>query len=279
MPSAHAGGHELGRNYLIDPAVIDHIVELTAHTTGPIVEIGCGTGALTLPLETLGRSITAVDVDPRSVDRLRRRCGPDTTVVAGDILGYRWPVEPHVVVGNLPFHLTTAILRTLFPVDGWSAAILILQWEVARRRAAVGGATLMTAQWWPWFEFELIRRVPATAFRPRPGVDAGVLVIRRRDHPLLDRAHGRRYASFTHRVFTGRGSGVPDILDRMTPTHRRPAVRQLVRDLRLNGRTMPRDLSPQQWARLFRLVAVENDRPPRRPHSRTRRGGRVREAE
>src|SRR5699024_11383810 len=79
-----------------------------------------------------------------------------------------------VLVGNLPFHLTTAILRRIFRAPGWKHAILLVQWEVARRRAGVGGATMMTAQWWPWFDFELGRRVPARAFTPRPNVDGGV---------------------------------------------------------------------------------------------------------
>lgn len=278
MCSAHTGRHEFGRNFLIDTAVIGAIVDLAARTDGPILEIGSGAGALTLPLESLGRSITAVEIDPGLTTDLRGRCGRDTTVVTADILGHPLPTEQHVVVGNLPFHLTTAILRKLLGSGGWSSAILVVQWEVARRRAAVGGATLMTAQWWPWFEFELVRRVPATAFRPRPAVDAGLLVVRRRKEPLLDSSHGRRYASFTHRVFTGRGSGVPEILERSVPAHRRTAVRALVRNLRLTERTLPRDLSAEQWVRLFDATA-ESTGTPRgsdRKTPRPRRAGRPR---
>lgn len=58
--------------------------------------------------------------------------------------------------------------------------------EVARKRAAVGGTTLLTASWWPWYEFALAGRVPARAFRPVPSVDGGLLVLRRRAAPLLE---------------------------------------------------------------------------------------------
>src|SRR5699024_12265525 len=92
-------------------------------------------------------------------------------------LHYQFLHIPHVLVINLPFQLTTAILRRIFRAPGWKHAILLVQWEVARRRAGVGGATMMTAQWWPWFDFELGRRVPARAFTPRPNVDGGVLII------------------------------------------------------------------------------------------------------
>ncbi|MBS4104936.1 rRNA adenine N(6)-methyltransferase family protein, partial [Tsukamurella paurometabola] len=105
------------------------------------------------------------------------------TIVHGDFLHHRLPAEPHAVVGNLPFHLTTAVLRKLLHAPHWTDAVLIVQWEVARRRAGIGGATMMTAQWSPWYEFGLGGRIPASAFTPRPSVDAGLLTITRRGTP------------------------------------------------------------------------------------------------
>ncbi|WP_240796219.1 rRNA adenine N-6-methyltransferase family protein [Streptomyces sp. RFCAC02] len=49
MHTHRPGRHELGQNFLIDPAVIDTVVGLVAATGGPVVEIGAGDGALTLP--------------------------------------------------------------------------------------------------------------------------------------------------------------------------------------------------------------------------------------
>lgn len=43
------GRHELGQNFLIDQSVIDTVVGLVTRTDGPIIEIGAGDGALTLP--------------------------------------------------------------------------------------------------------------------------------------------------------------------------------------------------------------------------------------
>ena len=73
---------------------------------------------------------------------------------------------PYTLVSNVPFHITTAVMRRLLALSQWRDAILITQWEVARKRAGVGGATQLTAQWWPWYEFELDRRIPAAAFVP-----------------------------------------------------------------------------------------------------------------
>ncbi|WP_265520296.1 hypothetical protein [Oerskovia flava] len=65
-------------------------------------------------------------------------------------------------------------------------AVLLTQWEVARKRAAVGGTTVLTAQWWPGYTLTLGRRVAASAFTPRPSVDGGILFIDQRAVPLIE---------------------------------------------------------------------------------------------
>ncbi len=59
----HQGRHEHGQNFLRDRGVIDAVVEIVARTDGPILEVGAGDGALTLPLQRLGRALTAIEVD------------------------------------------------------------------------------------------------------------------------------------------------------------------------------------------------------------------------
>ncbi|MCT1602939.1 23S ribosomal RNA methyltransferase Erm [Kocuria sp. p3-SID1433] len=254
MPAYRVGRHELGQNFLTERTTIDSIVELVSRTDGPIVEIGSGGGALTLPLQRLRRPITAIEIDSSYALKLRRRVSSNTTVVNTDFLRYRLPQTPCTVVGNLPFHHTTAILRRVLHADYWTAAVLIVQWEVARRRAAVGGATMMTAQWWPWYEFGLAGRVPASAFTPRPGVDAGIMTIARRRTPLVDPALRPVYSRFVHAVFTGKGHGLHQILPRVAGRSGRTAVKKWLADQQFRGTPLPRDLSAKQWSELFAVT-------------------------
>lgn len=248
MSPPHQGRHEHGQNFLHDRGVLDTVVEIVARTDGPIVEVGAGDGALTMRLQRLGRPLTAIEVDARRAARLAKRTSASTRVVDADFLQYRLPRAPHVIVGNLPFHLTTAILRRILHGPGWTDAVLLVQWEVARRRAAVGGATMMTAQWWPWFEFALVRRVSAASFRPQPSVDGGLMTISRRAVPLVDGRDRRRYQAMVHQVFTGRGHGIAQILARGP---NRLNTRQWLRDNDVRASALPRDLSATQWAELF----------------------------
>lgn len=256
MPVYRHGRHEHGQNFLDDPAIVSSIISLVAATDGPITEIGPGGGALTLPLERLGRPITAVEIDAGLARALRRRVDASSTdIVTGDFLRHRLPHSPHVIVGNLPFHLTTAILRHLLHAPGWTDAFLLMQWEVARRRAAVGGATMMTAQWWPWFEFDLHGRVPAAAFTPRPGVDGGLLSIRRRRKPLLEARHRRRYKAFVHGIFTGRGRGLAQILHRSARVSLADA-HAFLDSRRIPRAALPKDLGAEDWVAMFRRFGI-----------------------
>lgn len=269
MPSPYPGGpHELGQNFLVDDSVIASVVELVARTSGPIVELGPGDGAVTVPLSHSGRSLTAVEADPERARRLRQRTPEHVTVVNDDVLRFRFPRHPHVVVGNLPFHLTTPVLKRVLAAEHWQTAILLLQWEVARRRAGVGGATMLTASWWPWYEFALHARVSARSFRPVPSVDGGLLTMTRRAHPLVtDR---RAYQRFVKETFTGRGRGLGEIVIRAGGVDR-AAMRNWLRTHGLSARTLPRDLTAGQWASLWELVSATV--PPERRRGRAGRSG------
>ncbi|MEU3624291.1 23S ribosomal RNA methyltransferase Erm [Amycolatopsis coloradensis] len=247
MRTQRPGRHELGQNFLIDRNTIETVVKLVAATDGPVIEIGAGDGALTVPLQRLGRRLTAIELDDRRAARLAARVQPPTEIVTADFLRHPLPATPHVLVGNLPFHLTTAMLRRVLRAPGWTEAVLLVQWEVARRRAGVGGATMMTAQWWPWFDFRLVTRVSAAAFRPKPGVDGGLLMMTRRRRPLVAHADRERYQDFVQRVFTGRGRGIAEILAASRET------RQWLKAEGVAPTALPKSLTARQWAEVFRL--------------------------
>lgn len=249
----HPGGaHELGQNHLVDPRVVRRVVDLVPDAELPLVEWAAGRGALTVPLARLGRPVEAVEIDPRSAGRLGRIVPANVTVTRGDILRHAPPSGAYDLVCNVPFHLTTPVLRRLFTLTGWQRAVLITQWEVARKRAAVGGTTLLTAQWWPWFTFRLDRRVPAAAFRPRPSVDAGLLVIDRRPEPLVPAADLDRYQRFAGAVFNGPGRGVHAILARQGLA--RGDVRRWAREHGVGPNALPRDLGASAWANAYGMT-------------------------
>ncbi|HYH31950.1 MAG TPA: 23S ribosomal RNA methyltransferase Erm [Pseudonocardia sp.] len=245
-PSRRAlgGRHELGQNFLVDRRVAARIAALVP--PGPVVELGAGDGALTRQLAARAGDVTAVELDPGRVAGLRRALGRRVRVVQADMLRFRLDADPHVV-SNVPFGITTPLLRHLLGQHAWTTAVLLLQWEVARKRAAVGGTTLLTASWWPWYEFRLAGRVPASAFRPRPAVDGGILVLRRRPVPLVPPAERAAYQRLVREAFRG---------DRLLPAVRAtlPAAHRWLAAHGLDRRARPSELTAETWAALHETV-------------------------
>ncbi|MDP9226336.1 MAG: rRNA adenine N(6)-methyltransferase family protein [Actinomycetota bacterium] len=251
MRNSESGRHELAQNFLVDRLIVVRVVDLVAKRPGLIVEWGTGDGAITLGLNDLERPLQGIEIDRNRALKLSRKVGPHVCISEGDILRHAPPTGA-VIVSNVPFHLTTPILRHLLASRGWSAAVLITQWEVARKRAGVGGTTQLTVQWWPWYSFTLDRRISSNAFRPRPSVDAGLLIIDRRSRPLVANREQARYADWVARVFGSRGRGMADIFAR------NGVPRTLAEDLarKRSGRrgptaVLPRDLRAEDWAAAY----------------------------
>ena len=196
----------LGQNFL-RPDRADQLVEAAGFAAGDlVVDIGAGRGALTYALARRGVDVVALEKDPHWAETLRREVvrrglAHRVRVVRCDALDYRMPRRAFRVIGSIPFGATTAILRHLLddPDSCLVRAELIVQWEVACKRALMPPTTLLSTTWAPWWSFEVGRRIPAVEFRPVPSVDAAVLRVTRRDPPILPVHMSGAYASFVRR--------------------------------------------------------------------------------
>jgi 23S rRNA (adenine-N6)-dimethyltransferase len=214
------------QHFLRDKGLAEELVTLAGVSRGDLVlEVGAGDGAITSVLARRAGYVIAHEIDALLAARLRERFGPlsSVLVVEGDAFAQPVPRMPFRAVSNVPFHETTRLFRQLLddPRGSLERAALIVQWEVARKRAR--GGTLLGLGWAPWWELRLIRQVPAAAFRPRPSVDAGIVTIQRRPEPLLPPSQARAFRSFLRRSF-GRGRnelGVEEWLERFRAASRR----------------------------------------------------------
>jgi 23S rRNA (adenine-N6)-dimethyltransferase len=162
---------------------------------------------LTDALARQAAAVLAVEIDDRLVPALARRYRDrhDVVVIEADALTIPLPASTFRVVANPPFNLTAPLLRRLVADldSGLARADLIVQWQVARARVLAdrGPCDLFGAMWGPWWEFRRGGRWPAKLFRPEPAVDAAVLVVERRQVPLLALADKEAYGVFLRRHF------------------------------------------------------------------------------
>jgi 16S rRNA (adenine1518-N6/adenine1519-N6)-dimethyltransferase len=163
--------------------------ELGADDT--VLEVGAGPGTLTEVLAERARRVVAVELDEQLLPTLRSRMAHcrNVEVVAGDILAHSipgllrqeggQPTPPYKVVANLPYYITSAVLRHLLEATVRAQLIVVMvQREVAQRIVAKPGQMSLLAVSVRFFASpSLVARVPARAFYPVPKVSSAILRI------------------------------------------------------------------------------------------------------
>lgn len=152
-----------------------------------VLDIGAGSGSLTIPLAKEGWRVLAVENDPEMAAKLRVRVveHANVRVIEQDIRELRLPGRPFSVVANIPFSITTPILGMLMdrPTGSFQQAVLIVEHGAARRFTGTPITDLRILSWRIWFEMRLVRAVSPAQFFPRPRVQAAILSICRKPHP------------------------------------------------------------------------------------------------
>ena len=185
---------ELGQNFLVDPGALQEIVsaaELSSDDT--VVEIGPGLGVLTYELLRHAGRVIAIELDKRLAARLPGEFpwANNLTVVQGDVLrvniGELVGEKAYKVVANLPYQITSAIIRHFLEVTPTPQVLVIMvQWEVAERIVAKPPNMSVLAHSVQYYaEPSIVARVPADSFVPAPKVDSAVLRLVRRPQPLV----------------------------------------------------------------------------------------------
>ena len=179
---------------MAEDGVARRIVQaLGAGPSDGVLEIGPGRGALTRFLVGGTKALTAVELDRRLAEDLRRRWGsvPGVTIVQADFLD--WPLPEGAdgslyVIGNLPYSAAGPILRKILSWRGWPEAVVMVQREVARRIAAVPGTGdygILSLAAQIKAEVEILFDVRPSAFHPKPQVFSTVLRLRRLPVPRV----------------------------------------------------------------------------------------------
>jgi len=185
---------KLGQSFLADMNITRRIAALAEPAESEtIVEIGAGLGFLTEELARKAGRVIALEIDPRLLEALRDRFTGNARVeiVGGDVLAYDFsapaPGKKLLVVGNVPYHISTPILFHLLAYRrSISALVLMFQKELAERLAAPPGTkeygipSVMIARYASIYR-ELA--VPASCFYPEPSVDSAILRIVFADDP------------------------------------------------------------------------------------------------
>ena len=173
-----------GQNLLIDPSIARRIVKASRlPIDAAVLEIGAGTGMLTVELAQVARSVVAVEIEHALAQRLKQAVSrySNVRIIRADArrvhIGELIEGQAYHVVSNLPYsvgtHLTIDLLQSDFrPVS----LTLMLQLEVAERLCAEPGSmSLLSVIVQSYAEPRFLFIVEPESFRPRPKVRSAVV--------------------------------------------------------------------------------------------------------
>ncbi len=185
----------LGQNFVIDSNICTKIVRIAGVNTDDIaLEIGPGLGSLTLALLHSAASVVAVEIDSRLAHQLPITVAnhwehpENLTLINQDALTLKeLPVQPTVLVANLPYNVSVPVLLNLLErFSTLRTGVVMVQAEVADRLAGRPGTKeygipSVKAAWWA--DVKGAGSISRSVFWPAPNVDSKLVSFTRRSTP------------------------------------------------------------------------------------------------
>lgn len=216
---------KFGQNFLVSMSALDRITALSGACEGMRVwEVGPGIGALTTKLLQTGAEVTAFEIDHGFCRILREQAYvdvPNFKLVEGDALK-NWKTEwetqgtPDIICANLPYNVGSIFIASVIENRCLpQTMVFTLQSEVVDRICAkqtddaFSGFSILAGI---DYENTDAMRLRSGCFFPSPNVDSSVVVMRKRENPLVPDAEARDFLELVRILFAQRRKTVKNNL-------------------------------------------------------------------
>ena len=260
----------LGQNFLFQP---QSLMKVTAAASlngdETVLEIGAGIGSLTRVLAQEANRVIAVEFDRRLMPALREATAGLTNVqlVGGDIM--QIPLSgllgghEYVVVANIPYNITSALIRKLLETEAPPVQIVLtVQQEVAQRIVALPGEmNLLALGVQIYGRPTIVGKIPAGAFYPSPRVDSAILRIDLPDRQPYSERIVDAVFKLARAGFEQRRKQLKNSLDHGLPMAQ-PEIEAMMKAVGIEPRRRPQRLSVTEWVALADeyLARIEADK-------------------
>jgi len=247
----------LGQHWLYDETVLEAVADSAQVESGDcVLEIGPGLGTLTKILLSKGATVIAVEKDEALASRFEKT--QSLTVVEGDILQFDLTGLPagYKVAANIPYYLTSPLIRKLLESENKPAAIgLLIQKEVAERIVAKPGAmSILGVSVQYYADVSLGAVVPADLFDPPPKVDSQIISITPNNQPSF-RANPEKLFRLVKAGFGEKRKKLQNSLSGGLQLDKE-ITRKLLDKAGLDSSIRAQELSIYDWERLYNAYIV-----------------------
>jgi len=252
----------LGQHFLTDRRILGRIAD-ALHLEGDetVLEIGPGRGALTDLLADRAGRLIAIEYDRALAAMLRERYARRSNVLVAeaDVLEVslgELAAGPYVLVGNVPYYITTPILFHALVPPRADRAVYLVQREVAQRLSAKPGSKeygALTVNVAAVARAETLFGVPAGAFAPPPKVESAVVRITPLAEPLVSTEEERPFRTLVQGAFGMRRKQMRRVVRSLYALDAEQAD-ELLAAAQIEPADRPEVLSVEQFVALLRGV-------------------------
>ncbi len=196
------------QNFLRDNELVKRLVNNSSITKNDSVyEIGAGDGIITQALLNKAGWVVSFELDSNFVNKLKNKFKDHGNLELRheDFLDYALPSQDYKVFSNIPFNITSAIIKKLTLEDNIPTySYLIVQKEAAMKFAGKpldNKNSQLSVILYPWFEFSIKHTFKSSDFFPKPNVDIVLLEIKKRDESLIEQNQRMMYEDFITYTF------------------------------------------------------------------------------
>jgi 16S rRNA (adenine1518-N6/adenine1519-N6)-dimethyltransferase len=253
----------LGQNFLVDDSVLQKIVE-TANIKDSdfILEIGAGIGALTAELVERAGKVMTVEIDGKLIPLLKKYVaektrneqvdrGPRTAdrsleIINENALNTDFPNEPYKIVANIPYHITSPLLRHAFLESEVTpeSMTLLIQHEVAEKICDEKSKGMLTILVGLFGKPRLIQKVPPEAFLPPPKINSAILHIDCFDSPIATKEEIEEVFKYTKIAFSKKRKMLRNSIGEID------GGMEILEKAGIEATRRPQELSIEEWIEL-----------------------------
>ena len=250
----------LGQHWLFDSKSLGAVCDAAdIKPTDTVLEIGPGLGPLTVELTQRAKQVVAVEFDEQLARELPARVpAANLQVIHADFMQFDLGQLPrgYKVVANVPYYITSAIVRTLCEsATPPASATLLVQKEVAQRIAAApGDMSILAVSAQFYAEPHLGPLVTADKFDPPPKVDSQIITLVLRSQPLFTDITPKTFFKVVKAGFGEKRKTIRNSLSGGLQLEK-PQVETLLKKARINPGARAEALSLDDWHRLALAVA------------------------
>jgi 16S rRNA (adenine1518-N6/adenine1519-N6)-dimethyltransferase len=258
----------LGQHFLSDRGILSRIVEALDPGTGDtVIEVGAGRGALTDLLRERAGHVVAIEYDRALAELLRHKYASETRVriVEADVLDTDLGAlggSDYLLVGNVPYYITTPILFKALQRPRPRRAVYLVQREVAERMSAAPGSReygALSVNVQAVARSEKVFRVAPGSFNPPPKVESAVVRVTPRDDPVVRPEEEQGFREMVQAAFGFRRKQMRRVLRELQPMTAESAER-ILSAAGIAPDVRPETLTPGQFAALYRQLPPSDAR-------------------